>query len=79
MHLNSTHLVRGAAKALLRKRGIHEAELLSPAVQAVAPLLVRTAPLLSDSGQPVDDASGRPVSSMMGLCATKVFPSFAVL
>lgn len=43
MHINSTHLVRGGAKALLRKRGIHEAELLSPAVQAVAPLLVRTA------------------------------------
>lgn len=45
MHLNSTHLVRGGAKALLRKRGIHEAELLSPDVQAAVPLLVRMAPV----------------------------------
>ena len=42
MHLNSTHLVRDGAKALLRKRGVFEAELLDPDTQAAAPLLVRT-------------------------------------
>lgn len=41
MHLNSTHLVRGGARQLLQKRGIHEAELMDPAVQQAAPLLVR--------------------------------------
>lgn len=40
MHLNSTHLVRGGARQLLQKRGFFEAELLDPAVQAAAPLLV---------------------------------------
>jgi hypothetical protein len=41
MHLNSTHLVRGEARQLLQKRGIHEAELMEAGVQAAAPLLVR--------------------------------------
>ena len=38
LHLNSTHLVRAGGTQLLAKRGIWEAELREPAVQAAAPL-----------------------------------------
>lgn len=38
LHLNSTHLVRAGGTTLLKKRGIWEAELREPAIQAAAPL-----------------------------------------